>query len=60
MIQKKKESILDTLEQFLFDIYYLIHLNIMGINQNSQFDTILQRERNITVDYIHQFDGGTL
>ena len=60
MIQKKKESILDTLEQFLFDIYYLIHLNIMGINQDNQFDTILIKERHITVDYIHQFDGGNL
>ena len=59
-MERKKRITLDTLEQFLFDIYYLIHLNIMGINQNSQFDTILQRERNITVDYIHQFDGGTL
>ena len=32
----------------------------MGINQENQFDTILNKERQITVDYIHQFDGGNL
>ncbi|MCP8716841.1 MAG: hypothetical protein M5E90_05410, partial [Asgard group archaeon] len=58
-IQKKRIT-LDTLEQFLFDIFYLIYLNIMGINQDNQFDTILNKERHITVDYIHQFDGGNL
>ena len=59
MIQKNY-SILDTLEQFPFDIFYLIHLNIMGINQDNQFDTILNKERHITLVYIHQFDGGNL
>ena len=60
MIQKKKRIIYDTLEQFLFDIYLLIYLNIMGINQDNQFDTILNRGRHVTVGYIHKFDGGNL
>ena len=29
----------------------------MGINQDNQFDTILNKERHITVDYSHEFDG---
>ena len=32
----------------------------MGINQDNQFDTILNKEKHITVDYIHEFDGGNL
>ena len=32
----------------------------MGINQDNQIDIILNKERYITVDYIHQFDGGNL
>ena len=32
----------------------------MGINQDNQFDTILNKERHITLDYSHQFDGGNL
>ena len=31
----------------------------MGINQDIQFDTILIKERNISVDYVHEFDGGS-
>ena len=31
----------------------------MGINQDNLFDTILNTERHITVDYIHEFDGGS-
>ena len=45
---------------FPFDMYFIIYLNIMGINQDNQFDIILNKERYITVDYIHQFDGGNL
>ena len=59
MIQKKRIT-LDTLEQFHFDIYSIIHLNIMGINQDNLFDRILNKERHITVGYIHEFDGGNL
>ena len=32
----------------------------MGINQDNQFDTILNKEKHITVDYSHEFDGGNL
>ena len=32
----------------------------MGINQDNQFDTILNRGRHVTVGYIHKFDGGNL
>ena len=32
----------------------------MGINQDNQFDTILNKERRITVVSIHLFDGGNL
>ena len=32
----------------------------MGINQDNLFDRILNKERHITVGYIHEFDGGNL
>ena len=32
----------------------------MGINQDNQFETNLNKERHITVDYFHEFYGGNL
>ena len=53
--QREKKNHLRHFWSFHFDIYFIIHLNVMGINQENQFDTILNKERNITVDYIHEF-----
>ena len=58
MIQKKWKHFRH-FWSFPFDIFYLIYLNIMGINQDIQFDTILIKERHISVDYVHEFDGGS-
>ena len=32
----------------------------MGINQENLFDRIMNKERHITVDHFHEFDGGNL